>query len=307
VFLSLNLASMSCLTLVTPLPLTIHGKGGLFCAFLPPRNVDWTLADDCRIERTNMTRAQAKLSSAPDVLPLRERFREEMDCQIVHDSIHRRPGWTLTYRLELDGATAGFGSVAIGGPWKDKPTVFEFYVLPAHCGNAFHLFEALLAAANPRFMEIQSNDLLLAAMFHTFARDVASEKIVFHDQLTTALPGHGATLRCTMSKPDIQSAIDQRQGGPEWQMELAGQVIGTGGILFHYNRPYGDLYMEVAESHRRRGFGAWLVQELKREARELGAISCARCSPTNLPSRSTLQKAGFVPFAHILNGKLGAP
>src|SRR6266581_9467554 len=99
---------------------------------------------------------QAKLSAAPDVLPFRERYREEMNCQIVHDSIHRRTGWTLTYGLELDALSVGFGSVAIGGPWKDKPTLFEFYVLPEHRTRAFDLFEALRAATDARFMEIQS-------------------------------------------------------------------------------------------------------------------------------------------------------
>jgi GNAT superfamily N-acetyltransferase len=249
--------------------------------------------------------ARATLTSAPEVLPLRERHREEMNCQIVHDSIHRRPGWTLTYLLEANGATAGFGSVAIAGPWKDKPTVFEFYILPEHRAQAFVLFEALLAASSPGFMEIQSNDPLLAVMFHTYARNIASEKIVFHDKLATALSANGATLRCMISKAEIETHIEQRQGGPEWQMELDGQVIGQGGILFHYNRPYGDIYMEVAGPFRRRGFGAWLIQELKRAAYELGAVPCARCSPTNVASRSTLQKAGFVPFAHMLTGVLG--
>jgi hypothetical protein len=30
-------------------------------------------------------------------------------------------------------------------------------------------------------------------------------------------------------------------------------IRGQGGILDHYNRPYGDIYMEVAEPFRRRG------------------------------------------------------
>jgi len=251
--------------------------------------------------------AQATLTSEPEVLPLRERFRAEMNCQIVHDSIHRRPGWTLTYLLESKGVMAGFGSVAIGGPWKDKPTVFEFYVLPEQRAQAFVLFEALLAASNPEFMEVQSNDTLLFVMLHTYAQKIESEKIVFHDKITTALPANGATLRCMISQAEIQAHIEQRQGGPEWQMELDGHVIGQGGILFHYNVPYGDIYMEVAEPYRRRGVGAWLVQELKREAYKLGAIPGARCNPTNIASRNTLQKAGFVPFAHMLNGVLGEP
>jgi hypothetical protein len=44
---------------------------------------------------------------------------------------------------------------------------------------------------------------------------------------------------------------------------------------------------------------------VKRCAYELGSIPCARCSPQNVPSRKTLQKAGLVPFAHILNGSIG--
>lgn len=36
-----------------------------------------------------------------EVLPLRTRYREEMNCQIVHDSIHRREGWTVSYLLDI--------------------------------------------------------------------------------------------------------------------------------------------------------------------------------------------------------------
>jgi len=60
--------------------------------------------------------------------------------------------------------------------------------------------------------------------------------------------------------------------------------------------------MEVIEAFRRRGLGSYLVQELKRACYELGAVPGARCSPTNIASRRTLQRAGFVPFAQILIG-----
>jgi GNAT superfamily N-acetyltransferase len=247
---------------------------------------------------------KAHLSSNADTLPFRTRYRQEMNCQIVHDSIHRRPGWTHTYMLQVDGVDAGFGSLAVGGPWKDKPALLEFYVLPEHRTRAFDLFETLLEVTAARYIEIQSNEPLLAAMIHTYARDVTSEKIVFHDGLTTAFPSGGATLRCVTADEDIKQHIEERQGGPEWVLELDGQAAGKGGILFHYNRPYGDIYMEIGEPIRRRGLGAWLVQELKRAAYEFGAIPCARCSPDNIASRRTLQKAGFTPFAHMLTGEI---
>jgi GNAT superfamily N-acetyltransferase len=242
--------------------------------------------------------------AAAEVLPLREQYRQELNCQIVHDSIHRRAGWTATYLLTVDDVTAGFGSIAIAGPWVDKPTIFEFFVLPEHRSRAFDLFEALMTGSGARFMEVQSSDALLSAMLHVYARDIVSEAIVFHDRLTTTLPSRGAELRCEMSEPAIRHWMEARDGGPEWQLTLDGTTVATGGILFHYNRPYGDIYMEVVEGHRGRGFGSYLVQELKRIAYELGAIPGARCNPRNVASRKTLQKAGFVPCAHILDGTI---
>ena len=108
------------------------------------------------------------------------------------------------------------------------------------------------------------------------------------------------------SDQETRSAIAHRQGGTECLLQLDGETVATGGLMFHYNVPYTDIYMEVAEPFRRRGFGSYFVQELKRLAYELESVPCARCNPSNIPSRKTLQKAGFVPYAHILNGAIRA-
>jgi GNAT superfamily N-acetyltransferase len=257
------------------------------------------------MQRRLATQALAIPSTAADVLRFRVRYRQEMNCQIVHDSIHRREGWTLIHLLTLGGTAVGFASIAIAGPWTDKPTIFEFYVVPEHRTRAFDLFEALLArATNARFMEIQSNDSLISVMLHAYARDIWSEKIVFQDAQTTALPPEGAVFRRTTSDEDTRRCIDEQQGGSEGVLELQGATVATGGLMFHYNAPYADIFMEVAEPFRRRGFGSYLVQELKQLAYAVGAIPGARCNPNNVPSRKTLQKAGLVPFAHMLNGTL---
>jgi GNAT superfamily N-acetyltransferase len=244
----------------------------------------------------------AKLSSAEDILPLRTHYRQEANCQIVHDSIHRREGWTRSYLLDVGGVAVGFGSIAIGGPWKDKPTAFEFYLLPEHGSRAFELFEVFLTASGARYFEVQTSDVLLTVMLHTYGREITSEKIVFQDRLTTYLSANGGVLRRVTPEEEIRLCQQRRQGGGEWIVEVEGTLAAKGGVLFHYNPPYGDIYMEVAEPFRQRGLGSYLVQELKRECYELGAIPCARCNPTNTASRNCLQRAGFVPFAHILNG-----
>jgi GNAT superfamily N-acetyltransferase len=248
--------------------------------------------------------ASAVLASNQDILPLRVRYRAEANGQIVHDSIHARSGWTRSYLLQVDRHIAGFGSIAVAGPWKDKSTVFEFYVLPEWRGCAFALFEAFVAASGAHFFEVQTSDILLNVMLHTYGSDLASEKIVFRDELTTSLPAQGAALKRITSEKESMCRFQERAGSSDWTVELDIMVVGTGSLLFHYNHPYCDVAMEINAEYRRRGLGAYLVQELKRLAYEMGGIPAARCSPDNVASRKTLQKAGLVPFAHILVGKI---
>lgn len=217
-----------------------------------------------------------------------------MACQIVHDSLHGRPGWTEPYLLEVGGATAGYGSLAAGGPWTGSRVIFEWYVQPSLRVRAFDLFECLVKTSRATGMEIQSNDGLITTMLHAYAHSIKSESIVFADGVMTGLHANGGMVK----RRDAAAT--------ECVLEVDGIDAGNGGILYHYNRPYGDIYMEIAEPYRRRGYGSYLVQELKRICHELGSVPCARCSTVNVASRKTLQKAGFIPCAHILVGTLGA-
>jgi len=244
----------------------------------------------------------AQLVALEEIGRWRDLYRQEMNCQIIHDSIHPRPGWSLEYALSAGGAPAGYGSVAIGGPWKSKPTIYEFYILPYYRNRLFDFFLRLLSASETNRIETQSNDVLLTAMLHTFAHEITSESILYHDTLTTALVPQGAVFRQATSADKFD--IPAEQLWSHGVVESEGAVAAKGGILFHYNRPYGDIYMEVAEPFRRRGFGSYLVQELKRVSYEHGNIPSARCNPANIASRKTLQKAGFVPCGHILTGSI---
>ena len=87
-----------------------------------------------------------------------------------------------------------------------------------------------------------------------------------------------------------------------WMIECDGLPVAAGDTLYHYNPPYGDIYMAVYEPYRRRGFGSYLVQELKRLAYEKGKKPAARCNVSNAASRRTLQKAGMLPCGQILLG-----
>ena len=246
----------------------------------------------------------AALACNQDTFPFRVRYRAEANCQIVHDSLHTRSGWTNSYLFRIDDRAVGFGSVAIAGPWKGKPTAFEFYLLPEARGRAFAFFEGFVAASSGQFLEVQTSDILLGVMLQTFGSDLVSEKIVFRDEFTTSFSVRGAGLKRVTSERESDCCFQERAGQSEWALEMGTKTVGSGSLLFHYNYPYCDVAMEIRQEYQRRGLGAYLVQELKRIAYEMGGIPAARCDPKNVASRGTLQKAGMVPFAHIMVGKV---
>jgi GNAT superfamily N-acetyltransferase len=128
-------------------------------------------------------------------------------------------------------------------------------------------------------------------------------KLFFNpDKITTALSVPGVTLR----EPWASEAPGLSADEWRWRrvVEIDGKPAASGGVLFHYNPPYGDIYMDVEEPYRQRGLGSFLVQELKRLCYEGGHVPAARCSPSNIASARTLQRAGFVPCGHILKGVL---
>lgn len=239
------------------------------------------------------------------ILPLRDAYRREMDCQIIHDSIHTRPGWSREYLVTIAGVTAGYGSVAHGGPWRENPVIYEFYLTPGQRQHSLAAFQALVRHTQIRRTETQTNDPHLIDVVRGLGLTEEAGSRLFADRVTTQLAPAGATYRVAQAADELPISAAQLP----WHgvVELEGRLAGWGGILLHYNPPYADIYMEIAESYRRRGLGSFLVQELKRQCRALGRLPGARCNPTNEASRRTLIKAGFEPCGRMVTAECPAP
>jgi GNAT superfamily N-acetyltransferase len=245
--------------------------------------------------------------SAAAIEPWRARYRAEMDCLICQDGAHSREGWVRPYLLHLGDAVAGYGAILLPNPWRDRPTLFEFYLDPAHRSRQAECFAAVLAASAATGIRAQTNDPLLAPLLAAHGREIVTEKIVFRDERTTALPAGAAVFRPLAEDERAGVFEHQREPVGDWALEVAGAVVATGGLSGRVNPPYGEIFMEVAGPFRRRGLGSYLVQELKRVCRGEGRIPGARCDPGNLPSRRTLQQAGFIPCAELRSGIVAAP
>jgi RimJ/RimL family protein N-acetyltransferase len=243
-----------------------------------------------------------------EILTLRDLYRQEMNCQIVHDSLHRR-GFNDSYLIWVDSQIAGYGTVTSGN---DEHKVFqrgilnEFYLLPTYKALAVPVFRQLLAASQAIRIQAQTNDVLLMLMLYDFAEQITSDTILFHDALTTNLSSTDGVFHKATEMDADRIFKHQSEPGGDWLIEVAGNIVATGGFLTHYNPPYGDIYMEVAEPYRRRGYGSYLVQELKRVCYEAGRRPAARCNSANVASRKTLEKAGLLPCARIVSGDLSA-
>ena len=96
---------------------------------------------------------------------LRDLYRQEMDCQIVHDSYHRR-GFTTPYLISFNGRVVGYATVT-NGSHRAVPagTVTEVYLSPSYRAFSDPIFRQLLVASGAKRIEAQTNDVFLTLMF----------------------------------------------------------------------------------------------------------------------------------------------
>jgi RimJ/RimL family protein N-acetyltransferase len=243
---------------------------------------------------------QVQRAEYSNVEALRGLYRQEANCQIIHDSALVR-GLADPYIILIEGRVRGYGAV-----WNRhyEGRVMEFYTLPEVRASALPLFREFLAASGATHIEAQTNMPLMLLMLYDCAINISAENILFEDGFTSHLSCPNTVFRHTA--PEDSDAIPGQHSEPngDWLIEANGAIVATGGFLCHYNPPYGDIYMEVTESARQQGFGSYLVQEIKRVCYEAGKRPAARCNSSNIASRRTLQKAGFLPCGRLLAGEV---
>lgn len=229
------------------------------------------------------------------IAALRERHRQEADCQIVHDSILPR-GMADPYSIELHDLPVGYGGV-----WNtiEPGTLMEFFVLPPFRARASEFFQALVVAGGATRMEAQSNMPLMDAMLRAHTAAPIADRTLFSDGGDPGLVRSDVVFR--------RAATTEREfaGDPnQWVLVGEAGIVARGGYLCHYNPPYADVFMSVEEAFRGRGYGAFLVQEIKRACRADGRLPAARCQVENVASRRTLERAGFVVVGELRVGDL---
>jgi GNAT superfamily N-acetyltransferase len=247
--------------------------------------------------------ASADKVKLQDIQGLRGLFLQEINVLIRYHAWHEA-GWTDSYLLTIDGAQVGYASVK-GRERDGRDTVFEFFVIPSFRKVCSPLFLELVATSAVRYVECQSNDVLLSSLLYEFARDISADVVLFADHAVTEHAIPGAVVRRRREDDEVFEHKGQPVG--DHVVELGGEVVATGGFMLQYNMPFADLYMEVREDHRRRGIASFLLKEMKKECYLTGRVPAARCDFRNVASRATLRKAGLRECGFMLTGTLEPP
>jgi len=234
------------------------------------------------------------------IAPLRDLYRQEANCEIVHDSILSR-ALADPYLILVKGRSVGYAGV-----WNQYTPgqLMEYYLSPHLRAEALPIFREVLSFTQATRIQAQTNIPLMALMLFDCGIDITCEAILFEDSITTALTCPTGTFRPITPHESAAIFSHSREPIGTHGIESNGSIVATGGYFTHYNPPYADVYMEVSIDERRHGYGSYLVQEVKRLAYESGRKPASRCNPDNIASRRTLQKAGLLPCGCLLTAKI---
>jgi GNAT superfamily N-acetyltransferase len=236
-----------------------------------------------------------------NILALRGLFLQETNFQIRYNACHER-SWTDPYLLLQDDVAVGYASIKGKDDLNKRDAVFEYFLIPACRTGTYLFFHQLAQVSQARFIECQSNDLILSSLLFQYTKNIVSDTILFKDRSVTEF----AMQRTVFRKRREDDMIFEHHSEPvgEFVLELNREIVATGGFLIHYNYPFADHYMEVMEDQRQKGFGSLILQEVKKRSYLAGRVPAARCNIGNNASKATLIRAGFEITGFMLTGEI---
>jgi GNAT superfamily N-acetyltransferase len=235
------------------------------------------------------------------ILPFRKMFLEENNMQIRYNAVHER-GWADMYLLQIDGKSVGYGAIKGRNDLSDRDSIFEFYTTPSVKNENAKLFHELIQVSKAMYIDCQTNEPILTSMLFEFAQDIHAEAILFKDDNTTNFTTNDVVFR--EIKPDETVFEHHLEPIGKYVLLYKNEIVATGGFLLHYNMPFADLYMEVNSDFRQKGFGSYLLQEVKKVCYLSNRVPAARCNIDNKISKATLIKAGMQVCGYVVCGNI---
>jgi len=245
---------------------------------------------------------ETKPVGVAEIDALREAYRAEAGCQIVYDSFLPR-GIADARSIVVDGDAVGYAAIAT----RYYPRhIIEFYVVPEARAEVLALFDEVAKATRATHVRAQTNIPFMTQLLFDTSKNIAAEKVLFGAPAVApaVIPAPEGSVFRHITEKEAEEFSRTQQVLTDWVLEAGGEIVATAGYLTHYNPPYGDVFMAVADQARRRGYGGYIVQEICRVTREAGKIPAARCDLTAVGSRRALERGGLVVCGHLVYGEI---
>lgn len=232
-----------------------------------------------------------------EITAMRDAFCKEANCQIVRYSYLDR-GFAYPMIVEEGGKVVAYGAIGVTG---DESTLVEFYAQGRKATDFDELAKFFLQVTRVPMIEAQTNMPSMLALAERFGADIVLGPTLFENGSEAGLVNPGALFR-PYQATDVIFPHNLEPVG-DWVIESEGVIVATGGFFTHYNPPFADLYMEVMPAARRKGYGSYLLESLRRVCLDLGLMPAARCDHDNEASRRCLVRSGMQVCGHLVQAR----
>jgi RimJ/RimL family protein N-acetyltransferase len=266
----------------------------------------------------SLTTLEVMPAEREKIVFLRELHKREVNDIVLTERGFAHRGWYDPYLIRKDERLIGYGLV---NAYDDVRMLVEFSLLPFYRADALAIEASFLDRIAITHISADTRDRFFTLMLYDFCEQISSEDITFRDEIRTHDHVPGVTLR-PVTEADV-SALFPILRGPEghpfemdseeelarwihrgvgWLLLDGETIVGVGAIFDDFNLPFAELGMMVPGTFRNRGYGTYILQELKTQCYRRGLIPTSRCDVRNVASRRTHLKAGFLPSGRLLDG-----
>lgn len=196
-------------------------------------------------------------------------------------------------------------------------TLVEFHIMKEYYAYSQEIFKYIIKSDMVEDAAVSTKQSEFLSLCLDFQKSVYVSSYLFTDTGNKKYEiDHYENISFRLAKKsDIQAINNKCEPGP-WEgyyEELIENdqlfVLYEGDILLGigefrisktHHRQYGDIGMVVAEEHRRKGVGTYIIIKLKEHCYRKNVKPIASCDSKNIASKNALIKAGFISDHRII-------
>lgn len=217
------------------------------------------------------------------------------------------------YKIIMDSVSVGYFCV------DSEKTLWEFYLIESVLMYSQEVFKFLIDMNYIVAAECKSYDHLLMSLCFDFHKKAACSAYLFRDGTDVKYslsPFENIKIRLAV-KEDFNSLskINNIAEGVNFFHNLEEDIRNEEVFIFHsdsellgvgtckkiwHTMNHRDIGMVVAEKHRNKGIGTFIIIKLKKYCYNNNLIPVCGCWYYNYESKKTLEKAGFIAKHRII-------